>query len=383
MNLPTKLDTGSEASNQEWANKVKSIKGEFFSTKESAVVHHERLYSENGIYRLKNQIEAEHVVNYSTGKVLDVGTGTGRFARPIHDAGFDVTGVDISEHMLEVAKEASGTRAIKWQKADVENLPFESASFDTVVSINVITHLPQWQSCVKEFKRVCKPGGRIIFDACSDDILKIANRKGLRYGAKAKKDDAHFFAEISLAEMCSFLNEAGLEIEAIISHDVFNSNYLIEDLLGSDKYAKFIDYLKAELLNNKAAFDLWCHIERELVTQLPTDIVYDYIVVANNGVTGKKQMPKPLSGYQKPIKISSFLQQCLGNKFDSTISSIDQLLADEQAYSSMAAIECEILQKIDPSFKLEDLFPQASIHAAKFNKGALNKAKTLFRQFFA
>lgn len=380
MNTKTKPEAeanlNTNAGNPEWADKVKSLKAGFFPTKESAVVHHERLYSENGILRVKNEIEAGHVVSYSSGKVLDVGTGTGRFARPLYDAGLEVTGVDISESMLAVAKETSGDRKITWQVADVENLPFEAASFDTITSINVITHLPQWQSCIKEFKRVCKPGGRIIFDSCSGDILDIVNRKQIKYGAKSKNDDSHFFAENRLVDMCSFLENAGLTIEAIIPHNLFNSNYLIQDQLGS-KYSKFEDFLKEKLLNDKAAFDLWCQIERKIIRHIPTDLVYDYIVITNNSAEGKKQVPAPLSTYAKPIKIESFLKQCLGADYASTISGIDKLLTNDGAYELMEVLEKELLNKVEPGFKLEQLFPQAAIQAKKHG-GLVQQIKKFF-----
>lgn len=74
----------------------------------------------------------------SKGKtLLDVGCGTGHWSAYVARKGFDVTGVDISEQMIEVAQ-AKGTCGTRFQVADAQNLPFADDQFDVAAAVTVI-----------------------------------------------------------------------------------------------------------------------------------------------------------------------------------------------------------------------------------------------------
>lgn len=77
-------------------------------------------------------------------KVLDIGCGPGVFTARYAQAGAEVIGVDVSEQMIQVAKDqfpGAGFRV-----ADAEQLPFERDTFDLVVGVHVVHHLarPGW-----------------------------------------------------------------------------------------------------------------------------------------------------------------------------------------------------------------------------------------------
>ena len=86
-------------------------------------------------------------------RVLDLGCGKGRFARHWQNAGAAVVGVDVSPAML------AGARGIDRAVASASRLPFDAATFDAVVAIEVFQHLPAVGAVIREARRVLKPGG--------------------------------------------------------------------------------------------------------------------------------------------------------------------------------------------------------------------------------
>jgi len=90
--------------------------------------------------------------------VLEVGAGDGYCSSVLTSRGYDVMSVEISKIRLKRIKE-QGLKAV-W--GDVNNLPFEDNSFDTVICGEVLEHIPSIAQGFSELERVCKPDGRII-----------------------------------------------------------------------------------------------------------------------------------------------------------------------------------------------------------------------------
>jgi SAM-dependent methyltransferase len=94
--------------------------------------------------------------------VLDVATGTGVLAREAANAAGAagvVTGVDINEGMLAVAQQKAPH--IEWKVAPAESLPFDSGSFDRVVSQFGLMFFEDPVQAIAEMVRVLRPGGRL------------------------------------------------------------------------------------------------------------------------------------------------------------------------------------------------------------------------------
>jgi ubiquinone/menaquinone biosynthesis C-methylase UbiE len=124
------------------------------------------------------------------GRVLDVGTGTGRAALVLADAGAEVIGIDASAEMLRVAQARADARRARVQFAvgDAHRLDFAPQSFDTVVSLRVLMHTPDWRRCVAEACRVART--RVIVDypaALSAAALQaFARHMAHRFGARTE-----------------------------------------------------------------------------------------------------------------------------------------------------------------------------------------------------
>lgn len=96
--------------------------------------------------------------------ILDVATGTGDFAlAAARMGGVRITGIDISEGMLEVArtkiKKKKLEQRITFLKADSENLPFDDHVFDAVIVGFGVRNFENLEQGLAEINRVLKPGG--------------------------------------------------------------------------------------------------------------------------------------------------------------------------------------------------------------------------------
>jgi SAM-dependent methyltransferase len=95
--------------------------------------------------------------------VLDVAAGTGNASIPAAQTGATVTASDLTPELLEDgARRAQAEGAeLEWAVADAENLPFDDASFDVVMSCIGVMFAPFHAQAASEMARVCKPGGTI------------------------------------------------------------------------------------------------------------------------------------------------------------------------------------------------------------------------------
>jgi SAM-dependent methyltransferase len=91
--------------------------------------------------------------------VLDVGAGAGRHSREAHRVGARVVAVDVGD-AIHVARRNLPPDVLTVQ-ADAEELPFEDASFDLVMSIGVLHHLPDPRRALNSLVRLVRPGGYI------------------------------------------------------------------------------------------------------------------------------------------------------------------------------------------------------------------------------
>ena len=95
-------------------------------------------------------------------KVLEVGVGTGK--NLLHyPEDLEVTGIDFSKDMLAKAREKTkDLKNINLIEMDAQDMDFEDNTFDTVVTSCVFCSVPDPIEGLKEIKRVCKNGGKIV-----------------------------------------------------------------------------------------------------------------------------------------------------------------------------------------------------------------------------
>jgi SAM-dependent methyltransferase len=106
-------------------------------------------------------------------RVLDVACGTGVVSVTAARAGAQVTGLDLTPELLQVARENAriADLPIAWHEGDAEALPFESGHFDVVVSQFGHIFAPRPDVVIGEMLRVVKPGGTIAFSTWPPELM--------------------------------------------------------------------------------------------------------------------------------------------------------------------------------------------------------------------
>ena len=96
-------------------------------------------------------------------RVLDVACGSGNLAVPAAHKGAKVTGVDIATNLIEQARQRAKLEglSIQFDEGDAEQLPYDDASFDAVLTMFGAMFAPRPELVASELMRVCKPAGRI------------------------------------------------------------------------------------------------------------------------------------------------------------------------------------------------------------------------------
>ena len=107
--------------------------------------------------------QRKRLLSQATGRILEVACGTGINFRHYPPHG-EITAVDLSPQMLDVAREKAGARRlnVRLEAMDAEQLDFVDGSFDTVVSTLSTCTFPEPLQALREMARVCRPGGLIL-----------------------------------------------------------------------------------------------------------------------------------------------------------------------------------------------------------------------------
>ena len=98
-------------------------------------------------------------------RVLDLGCGAGFASIQLLQRGYQVTGVDLSEKMLDLARKNcsdTGVGNITFQRGNAEQLDLEDASYDAVIALGVIEYTASDGRVLREMNRLLKPGGYLI-----------------------------------------------------------------------------------------------------------------------------------------------------------------------------------------------------------------------------
>jgi phosphatidylethanolamine/phosphatidyl-N-methylethanolamine N-methyltransferase len=154
------------------------------------------------------RLQAIQRMNIQPGeRVLEVGVGTG-INLSLYPKQCSVIGIDFSSSMLEKARERAarkGIRNVRLLQMDAADLKFADDSFDIVYAPYLISVVPDPVKVAQEMRRVCRPGGRIIFlnhflspNPILSRIERLISPFTIHIGFKADLDLPAFLAQADL-----------------------------------------------------------------------------------------------------------------------------------------------------------------------------------------
>lgn len=158
----------------------------------------------------------DHNIGLAGKRVLDVGCGGGLLSEGMASRGAEVTGIDLSEKPLGVAKLhllESGQK-VDYRKIAVEALADEMpGSFDSVTCLEMLEHVPNPASVVAACARLVKPGGQVFFSTLNRNpkaylLAVLAAEYVLQMLPKGTHDYAKF---IKPSELARWVKQADLE----------------------------------------------------------------------------------------------------------------------------------------------------------------------------
>ncbi|MCJ7541221.1 MAG: class I SAM-dependent methyltransferase [Desulfobacterales bacterium] len=130
------------------------------------------------------------------GKVLDIGCATGFFLEVANFAGWDVYGVEISKFSSNIAYSKFGERVYR---GTLEQAGFESSSFDLITMIDLIEHIPDLLSFLREVHRILKPSGRLLIVTPNTESLSARLMRGA--WSHFKTEHLYYFSPKTIGEL--------------------------------------------------------------------------------------------------------------------------------------------------------------------------------------
>lgn len=124
--------------------------------------------------------------------ILDVGCGAGFLSNFLSEKGFKVTGIDLSQESLQVARLRDPTLKATYTYADAYQLPFANQSFEVVTCTDFLEHVSKPQLVLSEIERVLKPGGLFFFHTFNKNLLAwLIVIKGVEWFVKNTPKNLH------------------------------------------------------------------------------------------------------------------------------------------------------------------------------------------------
>lgn len=160
-------------------------------------------YQFRDLQKMNPELERFSSLVKSGGYVLDAGTGAGiPAAKFLVKKGFKVTGIDISEKMIEAAKKNVPEGEFKVK--NILELDFPDKTFDGIVCVYTLWHIPKekHQEIFQNFKRMLKPGGILMINTG----LRESNGLSLFFGQPM------LWSNNNPKETLKQVNDLGMEI---------------------------------------------------------------------------------------------------------------------------------------------------------------------------
>ncbi|MFH2139636.1 MAG: bifunctional 2-polyprenyl-6-hydroxyphenol methylase/3-demethylubiquinol 3-O-methyltransferase UbiG [Pseudomonadota bacterium] len=168
--------------------------------------------------------------------VLDVGCGGGILSEALADAGATVTGIDLADRSLSVAKLhlLESGKQVEYRKVAVEDLAAERPGhYDVVTCMEMLEHVPDPSAVIAACAQLVKPGGHVFFSTLNRNpksylFAIIGAEYVLNLLPRGTHDYAKFIKPSELAQWC---RNAGLQVQELtgMSYNPLNKTYALGD----------------------------------------------------------------------------------------------------------------------------------------------------------
>jgi len=175
-----------------------------------------------------NPVRAAYVaarVKLANARVADVGCGGGLLSEALAKSGAQVTGIDMGEKVIEIARlhlhesklEAPNLHVDYRVQSSAELASSEPESFDAVCCMELIEHVPDPGMLVSDLARMVKPGGVVVMSTLNRTPAAFgAAILGAEYLMRMLPRGTHHYAQfLKPSELGRLLRHAGLEVEDV------------------------------------------------------------------------------------------------------------------------------------------------------------------------
>lgn len=168
-------------------------------------------YAEKTLKHFNHEVLDDFIAltSESTPKILDVGCASGRDAAYFHSLGCEVTGIDLSEGLLKIARK--NNPEVSFRKMDMRQLEFEDSSFDGVFAMASLHHLEPTDilPTLQEFYRVLKPNGVVFISIKTKEIAE--DQTEFAFG------HYRYYTYLSLSEFEDMIHKTHFSVHKLIT----------------------------------------------------------------------------------------------------------------------------------------------------------------------
>ena len=147
--------------------------------------------------------------------ILDIGCGAGFLTNCLSLDGHRVTGVDLSEKSLEIARKRDQSKRVRYMQLDAFALPFKQQSFDVICAMDFLEHVEMPGQIIHQIARLLRPRGLFFFHTFNRNTLSyLLVIKGVEWGMPDAPRNMHvysyFIKPLELKHLCA---ESGMNVQ--------------------------------------------------------------------------------------------------------------------------------------------------------------------------
>lgn len=165
------------------------------------------LYKKRGLDFIKSRRFILKVARPLTGKILEIGVGSGYTTLALARAGYNFTGIDTDREMIErtslnLAHEGLASK-VRFCLMDARYLSFGNSSFNNVLAVDVFHHFKKFRQVLMEMDRILEGGGKLILSDFNEAGRKIVD------SVHKEEGRVHECFSTSREDICDFINSMG------------------------------------------------------------------------------------------------------------------------------------------------------------------------------